>query len=132
MIPRIEDRHRSREFLTFMNQLLQAYPSGEIHVILDNAITHRSKEVKAWHAKPRNRRVAFHFLPTYSSWLNLIEVLFSLVEANVIRRGVFPTRGDLAEKILSYIDRFNHEARPFRWTKTADQILRSLSKLTRH
>lgn len=132
VIPRIEDRHRSREFLAFMNHLLQAYPSGEIHVILDNVITHRSKEVQAWHAKFKHQRVVFHFLPTYSSWLNLIEVLFSLVEANVIRRGVFPTKDDLVEKILAYIDRFNHEGRPFRWTKTAGQILRSLSKLTRH
>ena len=132
VIPRIEDRHRSREFLSFMNQLLRVYPEGKIHVILDNVITHRSKEVQAWHAKPKHRRVVFHFLPTYSSWLNLIEVLFSLVEANVIRRGVFPSKEDLAGKILAYIDRFNTEGRPFRWTKTADEIFRSLSKLTRH
>lgn len=59
-------------------------------VILDHVITHRSQEVKAWHAKPNHRRVVFDFLPTYSSWLNLIEVLFSLVEAKVIRRGGFP------------------------------------------
>jgi hypothetical protein len=71
-------------------------------VILDNVITHRSKEVQAWHAKPKHQR------------------------------GVFPTKDDLVEKILAYIDRFNHDGRPFRWTKTADQILRSLSKLTRH
>jgi len=132
VIPRIEDRHRSREFIAFMNHLLRAYPSGEIHVILDNVIIHRSKEVQAWHTKPKHRRVVFHFLPTYSSWLNLIEVLFSLVEANVLRRGVFPTKKDLVEKILAYINRFNNEGRPFRWTKTADEILRSLSKLTRH
>jgi transposase len=128
----IEDRHRSWEFLSFINHLLQAYPEGEIHVILDNVITHRSKEVQAWHAKARHRRVVFHFLPTYSSWLNLIEVLFSLVEANVLRRGVFPTKEDLVAKILAYINRFNTESRPFRWTKTADEVLRSLSKLTRH
>ncbi len=78
-----------------------AYPEGEIHVILDNAIVHRSKEVQAWHAKPKYRREVFHFLPTYSSWLNLIEVLFSLVEANVIRRGVFSTK-ELVKKILAY------------------------------
>lgn len=132
VIPRIEDRHRSREFVSFMNQLLREYPTGEIHVILDNVITHRSKEVKAWHAKPSHRRVVFHFVPTYSSWLNLIEVLFSLLERNVLRRGVFPTKDDLAEKILAYIDQFNRDERPFVWTKTADEIFRSLNKLTRH
>lgn len=132
VIPRIEDRHRSREFIAFMNQLLRTYPKRQLHVILDNVIIHRSKEVQGWHAQPGHGRVEFHFIPTYSSWLNLIEVLFSLVEAKVLRRGVFPTKKDLVEKILAYIERFNHEGRPFQWTKTADQILRSLSKLTRH
>lgn len=132
VIPRIEDRHRSREFIAFMNQVLRTYRGRRLHVILDNVIIHRSKEVQAWHAKPRHRRVVFHFLPTYSSWLNLIEVLFGLVQAKVLRRGVFPTKKDLVEKILAYIDRFNQEGRPFQWTKTADEIMRSLNKLTRH
>lgn len=132
VIPRIEDRHRSREFIAFMNQLLRAYPKGRLRVILDNVIIHRSKEVQAWHAQPGHGRVEFHFIPTYSSWLNLIEVLFSLVQTKVLRRGVFPTKKDLVEKILAYIERFNQEGRPFQWTKAADEILRSLTKLTRH
>jgi transposase len=90
--PRIEKRHRSREFTAFMNQLLRTYPKGKIHVILDNVITHRSKEVRAWRAKPTHRRVVFHFIPSYSSWLNLIEVLFNLVQAKVLRRGTFPSK----------------------------------------
>jgi transposase len=75
--------------------------------------------------------VEFHFIPIYSSWLNLIE-LFSLLQAKVIRRRVFPTKKDLVEKILAYIQRFNEEGRPFQWTKTADEILRSFTKLTGH
>jgi transposase len=132
VIPRVEDRHRSREFIAFMNQLLQIYPEGELHVILDNVITHRSEKVQAWHAKPKNRRVVFHFIPTYSSWLNLVEVLFNLVQAKVIRRGRFPSKQDLTAKLLAYIEHFNQERRIFQWTKTADDILRSRTSRTRH
>jgi Transposase and inactivated derivatives len=70
VVSRIEERHRSREFIAFMNHLLHNYPSGELHVILDNVSSHDSKEVREWHKRPRNKRAIFHFIPTYSSWLN--------------------------------------------------------------
>jgi len=127
VIPRIENRHRSREFLAFMNQLLRTYPKGELHVILDNVITHRSKKVQAWHKKPKHQRAVFHFIPTYSSWLNLIEVLFNLVQAKVLRRGVFPSKEDLVQKLLAYIDYFNEQGKVFHWTKPAEDIFRSLN-----
>jgi len=132
VIPRIENRHRSREFLAFMNQLLRTYPKGELHVILDNVITHRSKKVQAWHKKPKHRRAVFHFIPTYSSWLNLIEVLFNLVQAKVLRRGVFPSKEDLVQKLLAYIDHFNEQGKAFHWTKPAEDIFRSLNIQTGH
>jgi len=132
VIPRIENRHRSREFLAFMNQLLRTYPKGELHVILDNVITHRSKKVQAWHKKPKHRRAVFHFIPTYSSWLNLIEVLFNLVQAKVLRRGVFPSKEDLVQKLLAYIDHFNEQGKVFHWTKPAEDIFRSLNIQTGH
>jgi len=132
VVPRIEDRHRSREFIAFMNQLLRAYPKGEIHVILDNVITHRSKEVQQWHAKPTHRRVVFHFIPTYSSWLNLVEVLFNLVQAKVLRRGTFPSKQTLVRKLLEYIEQFNKAGRVFHWTKPAETIFRSLNCPTGH
>ena len=132
VVPRIEDRHRSREFIAFMNQLLRAYPKGEIHVILDNVLTHRSKEVQQWHAKPTHRRVVFHFIPTYSSWLNLVEVLFNLVQAKVLRRGTFPSKQTLVRKLLEYIEQFNTEGKVFHWTKPAETIFRSLNCPTRH
>ena len=130
--PRVEERHRSREFIAFMNQLLRIYPEGELHVILDNVATHRSEKVHTWHAKPKHRRVVFHFLPTYSSWLNQVEVLFNLVQAKVIRRGRFPSKQDLTAKLLAYIERFNQERRVFRWTRTAHDLLRSRTSRTRH
>lgn len=132
VIPRIEERHRSREFIAFMKQLLRAYPSGELHVILDNVKSHDSKEVKEWHRQPRHKRVVFHFIPTYSSWLNLAEVLFNLLQAKALRRGIFTSKQDLVTAIMSYIQKFNEEGRVFRWTKTADVIISSVNNLTGH
>jgi len=132
VVPRIEDRHRSCEFIAFMNQLLRTYPKGELHIILDNVITHRSKEVRDWHSEPKHQRVIFHFIPTYSSWMNLVEVLFNLVQAKVLRRGRFPSKRDLTAKLLAYIEQFNQEGKVFEWTKPAEAIFRSLNCQTRH
>jgi len=132
VIHSIEERHRSKEFIAFMNHLLRAYPSGELHVILDNVSSHDSKEVKDWHQQPHNRRVVFHFIPTYSSWLNLAEVLFNLLQAKVLRRGVFPSKRALVSAIMSYIEKFNKEGRIFHWTKTADAIITSSKNLAGH
>lgn len=132
VVSRIEERHRSKEFTAFMNHLLLAYPSGELHVILDNVSSHDSKEVKKWHLRPRNKRVVFHFIPTYSSWLNLAEVLFNLLQAKVLRRGVFPSKQALVTAIMNYIQKFNEEGRIFRWTKTAQAIISSVNNLTGH
>ena len=132
VIPSIEERHRSKEFIAFMNQLLHAYPSGELHIILDNVSSHDSKEVQDWHNQPANQRVAFHFIPTYSSWLNMAEILFNLLQAKVLRRGIFQSKKALVSAIMAYIDKFNRERRIFHWTKTADVIISSLNNLTRH
>jgi transposase len=132
VIPRIEERHRSREFIAFMNDLLRAYSSGELHVILDNVKSHDSKQVREWHKRPSNKRAVFHFIPTYSSWMNLAEVLFNLLQAKVLRRGVFPSKRALVSAIMGYIEKFNKEGRVFHWTKTADAIICSSNNLTRH
>ena len=105
-----------------MNQLLHTYPSGKLHVILDNVKSHDSKEVKEWHKQPRHKRVVFHFIPTYSSWLNLVEVLFNLLQSKTLRRGVFTSKPDLVSAIKDYLEKFNEEGRVFRWTKSADKL----------
>ena len=130
VVSRIEERHRSEEFIAFMNQLLRTYPAGELHVIIDNVSSHDSKAVREWHKRPRNQRVIFHFTPTYSSWLNLAEVLFNLLQAKVLHRGVFPSKKDLIKAIIDYIEKFNREGRIFHWTKTAETIISSSNNLT--
>ena len=132
VITRIEERHRSKEFISFMNQLLKSYPSGELHIILDNVSSHDSAEVKKWHGQPRNQRVVFHFIPTYSSWLNPVEVLFNLLQAKVLRRGVFPSKQSLVAAIIAYLQKFNKEGRSFLWKKTAEKIITSVNNLTGH
>jgi len=88
--------------------------------------------VSEWHQKPRHKRVVFHFIPTYYSWLNLTEVLFNLFQAKVLRRGVFPAKREMVTAIMNYIQKFNDEWRIFRWTKTAEAIINSANNLTRH
>ena len=132
IVSRTGERHRSREFIAFMNHLLRNYRSGELHVILDNVRSHGSKEVQGWHKRPRNKRAVFHFIHTYSSWLNLAEVLFNLLQAQVLRRGVFPSKQALMAAIMDYIERFNAEGRIFQWTKAADAIISSSNNLTRY
>jgi transposase len=130
VVSRIEERHRSEEFIAFMNQLLRTYSAGELHVIIDNVSSHDSRAVREWHKRPRNQRVIFHFTPTYSSWLNLAEVLFNLLQAKVLRRGVFASKNDLVKAIIDYIEKFNREGRVFHWTKTAEAIISSSNNLT--
>lgn len=120
-------RHRSKEFTAFLDAVLRQYPTGELHVILDNVSSHHSAEVARWHAKPGNHRVQFHPIPTYSSWLNLVEVFFNLLQAKVISRGNFSSTRDLVQRILRYIDHFNAQGTVFHWTKPAAAILQTLT-----
>jgi len=125
-------RHRSQEFTAFMDEILRRYPVGAIHVILDNVSSHHSKEVAAWHAKPGNDRVTFHPIPTYSSWLNLVEVFFHLLQAKVISRGNFHSRRDLVRRVMTYVEHFSAQGKVFHWTKPAAAILQSLTYVTEH
>lgn len=126
VVPRIEERHRSREFIAFMEQLLKTYPGRELHIILDNSSSHISKEVKIWHRKPHAQRISFHLVPTYSSWLNMVETFFSLLQAKVVRRGIFRSKKDLVGAVLAYVESFSKQGKLFRWTKTAEQILHAI------
>ena len=114
-------RHRHQEFLAFLKQVARAYPEGELHLVMDNYATHKRVEVRDWLAA--HPRVHVHFTPTSGSWLNLVEVWFSLIERQAIHRGTFGSVKDLNTKIRAFINGWNDRAHPFVWTKTADQIL---------
>jgi len=125
-----QDRHRSEDFVRFLDGVVKHYRQGDIHVVLDNVSSHKSKEVERWRAA--QLRVFFHFVPTYSSWLNLVEIFFSLVQTKVVARGVFPSKADLVGKLIAFVKKFNREGRCFHWTKTSDEMLLSLERLSGH
>ncbi len=108
-------RHTSADFLRFMDQVVAGYRRRqELHVILDNLSAHKTKAVAAWQADHPN--VHFHFTPTYSSWLNQVELWFAKIERDCIARGIFTSVPDLRKKLLQYIKLHNKTAQPFRWS----------------
>jgi transposase len=108
------DRHTSQEFIAFLQDLLSTQPKGqEIHVVLDNLSSHKTKAVRQF--LEDNPNVHFHFTPTYSSWLNQVELWFSKIERDLIHRGVFTSVDDLAKRIVQYIRGYNQNPRPVKW-----------------
>ena len=108
--------HNRYDFLDFLKVLKKQYPGkkNKIHVILDNFRTHKTKEVKEWLAK--NQNWEFHFTPTYSSWLNQIEIWFSIISRQCIRRSVFHSTRKLTGSIMKFIRLYNKDTKPFTWT----------------
>ena len=109
-------RHTSEEFLAFLKDIVEKTPeSKDIHIILDNLSAHKTKTVATF--LDENPRVRFH-LPTYSSWLNQVEIWFAKIQRDVIDRGVFTSVADLSRKLMKYIRLYAMSAKPFRWTYT--------------
>ena len=107
-------RHTSEEFVDFLGQVVGlCSPQQEIHIILDNLSAHKTKKVTAF--LEEHPEVKLHFTPTYSSWLNQVEIWFARVEREVISRGVFTSVKDLARKLMRYIRAYGKNARPFKW-----------------
>lgn len=107
-------RHTSDEFVDFLGQVVgTCKPDQEIHIIVDNLSAHKTKKVAAF--LDDHPAVKLHFTPTYSSWLNQVEIWFARVEREVIARGVFTSVQDLARKLMRYIRAYSKTARPFQW-----------------
>lgn len=118
---RCYDRHGKAEFLDFLKIVARAYPRRRLHVVCDNYHTHKHDDINAWLAK--NPRITLHFTPTSGSWLNLVEVFFSIITRQAIRRGSFDSVKELTTAIRAFIAGWNNRCQPFIWTKTADEIL---------
>ncbi len=114
-------RHRHDEFLAFLKVVSRAYPRRKLHLVVDNYQTHKHPAVNAWLQK--NPRITLHFTPTSGSWLNLVEVFFSIISRQAIRRGSYSSVNDLIGAIGRFIDGWNRRCQPFVWTKTADEVL---------
>jgi len=118
-------RHTSAEFVAFLSELVAGHPQPqEIHVIVDNLSAHKTERVHLF--LQEHPRVKMHFTPTYSSWLNQVELWFSKIERDVIARGVFTSVKDLARKLMRYIRLYNRQAKPVKWTyKNTRNLFRS-------
>jgi transposase len=107
-------RHTSKEFVDFLSEVVDQRPGQEqIHIILDNLSAHKTQAVRDLVAAHPN--VQLHFTPTYSSWLNQVELWFAKIERDVIARGVFTSVRDLARKLRRYINAYSANAKPIRW-----------------
>jgi transposase/AraC-like DNA-binding protein len=121
-------RHRHQEFIAFLNDIEGAVPTElELHLILDNYATHKHPKLKAWLTK--HPRYHLHFTPTYSSWLNQVERWFGIITQQAIRRGSFQSVRQLVSNIQRFVEHYNLNKRPFRWTATADSIIAKIERL---
>jgi transposase len=120
-------RHRHQEFLRFLKAIDRNTPKHlDIHAIVDNYATHKKQEVKDWLAK--HPRFHLHFIPTSSSWLNLVERWFGKITSDRIRRGVFKSVAELEHAIYDYIEHNNANPKPFVWTKSVNDIILKVNR----
>lgn len=120
-------RHRASEFVRFLNTVETAVPEGlDVHVILDNYATHKHATVTRWLAA--HPRVHFHFTPTSSSWLNLVERWFRELTDKAPHRGAFPSVPDLIAAIEDYLATHNDNPRPLTWTASIESILTKVAR----
>lgn len=124
-----QPRHRSKEFVRFLNHLEKELSTDvQVHLIMDNYCTHKSAEVQRW-LKPRKRqRFHFHFTPTSSSWMDQVERWFALITDRMIRRGTFLSVLELERAIYQWLACWNGQPTPFVWKATADVILEKVSR----
>ena len=120
-------RHRHQEFLKFLKRIDAEFPAGiKLHVVMDNYGTHKHPRVQSW--LQRHPRFVPHFIPTSSSWLNLVERWFGELTGKSIRRGVFISVPDLIAAIEEYLAAWNSNPKPFIWTATVESIFEKLSR----
>jgi putative transposase len=128
VLTRCQPRHRHQEFLAFLKQIEANVPKElDVHLIVDNYATHKHLKVRRWlAARPRYH---VHYVPTYSSWLNQVEIWFNIITQRAIRRGTFRSVKDLITKIQRFTQHHNAHSTPFAWTATADSILQKIKRL---
>jgi len=128
VITQCKRRHRHQEFLRFLRHIEANVPDDlDIHLVIDNYATHKHAKVRRWlAARPRYH---VHYTPTYSSWLNQVEIWFNIITQRAIRRGTFRSVKQLTEKIRTFVEQYNAKAQPFAWVATADSILEKIARL---
>ena len=128
VIGTLKRRHRSAEFVSFLRHIDAVVPDDlDVHLILDNYGTHKTQTVKTWLL--RHPRFYCHFTPTYSSWINLVERFFAALTEQQLRRGTHRSVPALEQAIRDYLDLHNAQPKPYRWTKSADDIIEAVNSV---
>ncbi|NJM35751.1 MAG: IS630 family transposase [Rhodomicrobium sp.] len=127
VIGKCYNRHRAQEFRKFLTEIEENVPDDmDVHIIMDNYATHKTPTIRNWFA--RRPRWHVHFTPTSASWLNLVERFFAELTQKQIKRGAHRSVGELKAAIARYIDNRNDDPKPFKWVRTADQILAAVKR----
>jgi putative transposase len=128
VITQCKKRHRHQEFLAFLNHIDAHVPEAlDIHLVVDNYATHKHAKIRSWLAQ--RPRYHVHYTPTYSSWLNQVEIWFNIITQKAIRRGSFRSTQQLSQKIEHFVQNYNANSKPFAWTATTESILAKLKRL---
>lgn len=115
------DKNDHESFLAFLKKLYRMHPKKELHIIVDNWSAHKNQKVLQWVDK--RKRLTLHFTPTYSSWLNQVEIWFSILTKDVLKDAVWQSKKQLVDQIMTYIKTYNEKrAKPFRWTYTGKPL----------
>jgi transposase len=126
VIHQLRPQHRAEEFKKFLVAIDRAVPEGfDVHVVLDNSSIHKTPAINKWLL--RHPRFVFHFTPTSSSWMNLVERWFAELTRRLLQRSAHRSVNDLTKDLRAWIATWNENPRPFVWHKTADEILDSLA-----
>ncbi len=127
VLGRCHQRHRAKEFIGFLETIDASVPTDlDVHLVLDNASTHKTPAVQRWLLK--RPRYSVHFTPTSSSWINQVERWFALLTQRQLRRGTHRSTDALRRAVEAFIEATNDAPHPFSWTKSADQILDSVKR----
>lgn len=120
-------RHRATEFLDFLKRIDRQMPEGpDVHIVMDNYATHKTPRIKAWLARRPHWHV--HFTPTSASWINQVERWFAELTRKQLQRGVHRSTADLEADITAFIKAHNENPKPYKWIKSADEILASVKR----
>jgi putative transposase len=127
VLAQCKKRHRHQEFLQFLKHIEANVPKDlDIHLVVDNYATHKHAKVRNWLAS--RPRYHVHYTPTYSSWINQVEIWFNIITQKAIRRGSFRSTKQLRDRIDQFVQNYNANSKPFMWTATADSILAKLKR----
>jgi len=119
---RTVEKNNAQNFVSFLKELYRKYPRKHLHVIVDNLTVHKHRIVEEWIAS--KKRITLHYTPTYSSWLNQIEIWFNILTKDVLKGGVWKSKKQLIDQLMEYVKTYNEQrAKPFKWTYTGQPLV---------